>query len=72
MKLMYKTYGPISKITNIPGKRDLVFLYDPRDFETVFRNEGQWPLRPVMDSFPYYRNVTRKDIFQGVSGIVSV
>lgn len=71
MELMNKSYGDISKITNIPGKRDLVFLFDPKDFESVFRNEGQWPVRPVQDSLPYYRSVTRKDFFQGIGGLQS-
>jgi hypothetical protein len=68
---MHTTYGPVSKITNVPGRRDFVFLFDPRDFEVVYRNEGVWPERFMFDSFFYYRNVVRKDFFQGISGILS-
>ncbi|KAF4523553.1 hypothetical protein B566_EDAN012001 [Ephemera danica] len=69
LKQMQK-YGPISKLTNIPGKRDFVFLFDPHDFETAFRNEGQWPERLMQEALPYYRQVTRKDFFQGVGGLI--
>jgi hypothetical protein len=72
METMYDTYGPISKITNIPGRRDMVFLFEPSDFEVVYRNEGVWPERLAFDSFPYYRNVVRKDFFGDVGGILSV
>jgi hypothetical protein len=70
IKHMQKTYGPISKVTNIPGKRDLVFLFNPQDFEVVFRHEGQWPERLLFDTIPYYRNVVRKDFFEGIGGIL--
>ncbi|KAF4523552.1 hypothetical protein B566_EDAN012000 [Ephemera danica] len=63
-------YGPISKLTSIPGKRDLVFLFDPRDFETTYRHEGQWPERAMFEALPYYRQVERKEFYQNVGGVL--
>ncbi|KAF4523551.1 hypothetical protein B566_EDAN011999 [Ephemera danica] len=69
-KYMQTTFGPISKVSGIAGRNDLVFLTDPKDFETVLRHEGPWPELLLMDSMAYYRNVTRKDFFQGEGGIL--
>ncbi|KAF4523554.1 hypothetical protein B566_EDAN012002 [Ephemera danica] len=63
-------FGPISKFSGIPGKNDIVFLFDPRDFETVFRHEGQWPERMYLASLSYYRNVERKEFFENVGGVM--
>jgi cytochrome P450 family 12 len=64
-----KEYGPIAKFSGLEPKNDFVFLYDPKDIETVFRNDGLWPMRPPIQSFDYYRKHTRKDFFKGVGGL---
>ncbi|KAJ9595929.1 hypothetical protein L9F63_012876, partial [Diploptera punctata] len=69
MKELNKRYGDIIKISGIPGKSDIVILYDADEIEKVFRNEGPWPIRDVVPSAGHYRLVTRKDIFQGVGGL---
>jgi len=51
-------------------KNDFVFAYDPKDIETLFRNDGPWPSRPSIKSLEYYRKHTRKDFFQGVGGVL--
>ncbi|KAJ4434894.1 hypothetical protein ANN_23465 [Periplaneta americana] len=68
----HKTYGNIAKLSGVPGKSDMVFIFDPDDIEKVFRNEGPWPIRDVVQGAVHYRNVTRKDIFKGVGGLATV
>jgi hypothetical protein len=36
----------------------------------VFRNEGPWPIRDTAKSLAYYRLITRKEVFQGVGGLL--
>ncbi|KAJ9595930.1 hypothetical protein L9F63_012877, partial [Diploptera punctata] len=70
IKELRKKYGDIIKISGIPGRSDIVLLFDADEIEKVFRNEGQWPIRDAIDFAAHYRLVTRKDIFQGVGGLV--
>ncbi|PSN42151.1 hypothetical protein C0J52_18993 [Blattella germanica] len=72
LKYMEEKYGDISRLTGIPGREDVVFVYNPMQIEKVFRNEGPWPIRDSVKCFVYYRNITRKDVFQGVGGLVTV
>lgn len=65
-------YGDIAYLGGIYGKRPMLFVYDPDNIEKVLRNEGPWPLRFGLPSFVYYRTHTRKDVFQGVGGVLSV
>ncbi|PNF13667.1 hypothetical protein B7P43_G16772 [Cryptotermes secundus] len=69
-KDLYEKYGKIMKITGIPGLKNIVIVFDPDVIEKVFRNEGPWPIRDTVRSIAYYRLLTRKDIFQGVGGVV--
>ncbi|XP_071452596.1 probable cytochrome P450 301a1, mitochondrial [Hetaerina americana] len=68
---LYKEYGPIVKLTGIPGRRAMVFSYRPEDVETVFRNEGTWPFRESLHSMNYYRNVLRKDFYEGGGSVLT-
>ncbi|XP_071452595.1 probable cytochrome P450 49a1 [Hetaerina americana] len=68
---VYEKYGPIAKITEIPGRRAMVFAYRTEDVETVFRNEGPWPFRESLHSMNYYRNVLRKDFYEGGGSILT-
>lgn len=65
------TYGDIYRLKGMLGKSDIVFTYNPKDFEMVYRNEGLWPLRVGFESFCYYREKVRPDIFQGMQGLVT-
>ncbi|KAG8226448.1 hypothetical protein J437_LFUL003440 [Ladona fulva] len=69
-KHLLEKYGKIVKITGIPGRRDMVMVYDPKWFEEMFRNESMWPHREFLQSLDYYRNVYRKDFFEGVGGVL--
>ena len=40
-------YGSIYRETIFPGLPEQVMIFDPKDIETVFRADGEWPSRPV-------------------------
>lgn len=63
-------YGEIAKLPGFSGKRDMVFLFDPNDFETVFRTEGKYPVRRGLETLEYFRGVYRKDWFEKGAGLV--
>ncbi|SPP73511.1 probable cytochrome P450 12b2, mitochondrial [Drosophila guanche] len=64
-------YGDIYRLPGLMGKADVVFTYNPEDFELTYRNEGVWPIRIGLESFSYYRKVKRPDVFGGIGGLVS-
>lgn len=64
-------YGPIYKISGSFGKRDVIVLHDPKDFETIYRTAGQLPLRRGFDSLTYYREQYRKDKFPMSIGLLN-
>ncbi|XP_037714155.1 probable cytochrome P450 12b2, mitochondrial [Drosophila subpulchrella] len=68
---MREMYGDIYRVPGMMGKPNVVFTYNPDDFEVTYRNEGVWPIRIGLESFSYYRRVHRPDIFKGVAGLVS-
>ncbi|KAF4519781.1 hypothetical protein B566_EDAN009031 [Ephemera danica] len=63
-------FGNIVKFSDIGPIHDLVFVYNPEDVERVFRSESLWPERPSFRSLLQYRQVTRKDFFEGLSGVL--
>lgn len=69
-EVFHTRYGDICKMPGILGKPDMIFIYDPADFEAVYRNEGQYPIRQGIDSADYYRKVHRKDLFSETTGLV--
>ncbi|KAH8336848.1 hypothetical protein KR059_005469 [Drosophila kikkawai] len=68
---MREMYGDIYRLPGLMGKPNVVFTYNPQDFETTYRHEGVWPIRIGLESFSYYRKVKRPDIFGGIGGLVS-
>ncbi|KAK3922884.1 putative cytochrome P450 301a1, mitochondrial [Frankliniella fusca] len=66
----FNDYGPIMKLTNLPGRRDLVFCFDADASEKLLRNEGIWPTRMGLESLGYYRSLTPEK-FEGAWGLVS-
>jgi cytochrome P450 family 12 len=64
-------FGNIVKFRGIFGKEDIIFAMTPEDCETVFRTEGVWPIRRGNDTFVYFRNKVRPDLFKGVGGLLS-
>ncbi|XP_014260193.1 probable cytochrome P450 49a1 [Cimex lectularius] len=70
-KKLHTTYGDIVKISNLLGRPDMVFLFDPAEIEKVFRSEDTLPFRPSMPSLIYYKNVLRKDFFSDIGGLIA-
>uniref|UniRef100_A0A1B0CKT9 Cytochrome n=1 Tax=Lutzomyia longipalpis TaxID=7200 RepID=A0A1B0CKT9_LUTLO len=68
---MIKNYGQIYKMAGSFGKRDVVFVTDPKDFETVFRTEGQFPMRRGFDTITYYRKQHRKEKYPISAGLLN-
>lgn len=52
-------------------KPSMVICLEPKNYEIVFRTEGSWPIRRGIETFNYYRETVRPDIFQGFSGLVN-
>ncbi|XP_050296553.1 cytochrome P450 CYP12A2-like [Anthonomus grandis grandis] len=71
-KKLQQQYGKLAYLSGIPGKRPILFAYDPEDIEQTLRNEGPWPIRFGLPSFAYYRKYVRDDVFQGVGGVLTV
>jgi len=69
-KQLNDEFGPIVKFNGLEPNADLIFLFDPKDVETVFRNDGLAPIRPPLKSLDYYRKHTRKAFFKGTGGIL--
>uniref|UniRef100_A0A1B0CKT8 Cytochrome n=1 Tax=Lutzomyia longipalpis TaxID=7200 RepID=A0A1B0CKT8_LUTLO len=70
-KSMRNHYGPIYRLKGTFGKRDIVAVFDPKDFEVVYRTEGTFPIRRGLDSLTYYRKEYRKDKYPISLGLVS-
>jgi hypothetical protein len=67
---VHSEYGKIAKISGLEPNNDLIFIYDPKDVEAVYRNDGPWPIRPPLKCLEYYRKYTKKDFFEGVGGVL--
>nr|QTM97416.1 Cytochrome P450 [Sitophilus oryzae] len=69
---LFNKYGKIVKMEGLLGRPDMLFLFDPRDVEMVYRREDLLPLRPSMPSLNYYKHVLRKDFFGDMAGVIAV
>lgn len=56
-------YGEIYKLPGMFGKPDTTVVFDPKDFEAIYRTEGVWPVRPSLETVSYYRKKIRPDIY---------
>jgi cytochrome P450 family 12 len=64
-------FGNIFKFRGLFGKEDIIFALTPEDCEKVFRTEGVWPIRNGNDTFVYFRDKVRPDLFKGVGGLLA-
>lgn len=67
---LQKRYGNLCKLPGLFGKSDLVFVFEPKDMETIYRTEGQYPMRQGFDSMIYYRTHWRKDVYKNTIGLL--
>lgn len=70
-RLFREDYGELVRMPGFFGRRDVLLSFRPDDYETLFRNEGQWPIRRGIDTFAYYRQKVRPDVFKGLGGLVT-
>ncbi|KAI8130705.1 putative cytochrome P450 12a5, mitochondrial [Lucilia cuprina] len=64
-------YGDIFLVPGLFGKRDILFTYNPKDYQQVFRTEGLYPIRRGLDIIQYHRKELRKDVFKHAVGLVA-
>ncbi|CAG9797568.1 unnamed protein product [Chironomus riparius] len=62
-QLFYEEYGNIMRIPAMLGRPQFIITFNPDDFETVYRVEGNWPVRMGLDSLTYYRDTKRQEIY---------
>jgi hypothetical protein len=60
LRRIREQYGDISILKGLLSGRPMVLLFNPKDFETIYRNEGVWPIRVGLPSLDRYREM-RKD-----------
>ena len=64
-KRLFEEHGPIYKETLTMKPAVTVHVIDPEDFEKVFRAEGKYPRRPVIDIWLEHRK--RRKYFPGIA-----
>lgn len=67
-----RDYGRIVKVGGLIGHPDLLFVFNGDDIEKVFRMEEAMPHRPSMPSLHYYKQILKKDFFDGNAGVIGV
>ncbi|XP_072949195.1 cytochrome P450 CYP12A2-like isoform X2 [Epargyreus clarus] len=70
-KILHEKYGSVVKMEGVFSRADMVLLFEPEDFEQVYRSEDILPLRPGFETLVYYRSKMRKSIYQGVEGLTN-
>lgn len=70
-KSLLEEYGTILRFPGFFGHKDIIFTYDPNDFETVFRTEGPWPYRRAFSAFDYFRRNVRPEVYKNIGGLVN-
>lgn len=63
-------YGNVVSFPGMFGRPPMVFVYDPNDVETVFRNEGRWPDRRSFEFIQDYRKKLQPDLFKDSAGLL--
>ncbi|KFB35469.1 cytochrome P450 CYP12F2 [Anopheles sinensis] len=68
---MREDFGDLIRVAGMFGRNDIIMTYRPEDIEKVYRTEGHWPIRRGFDSFTYYRQKVRPDVFGEMGGLVT-
>ncbi|KAH8280331.1 hypothetical protein KR018_002883, partial [Drosophila ironensis] len=66
---MRKRHGDIYIMPGLFGRADWVTIFNTKDIEMVFRNEGAWPRRDGLESIVYYRKHVRPDVYGEAQGL---
>lgn len=69
--LLRARYGDIAKLPGMPGRKDVILIFNPAMIEKVFRTEGQYPVRRGFEVFAHYRREVRPDLFGGSGGLLT-
>ncbi|GLH07255.1 Probable cytochrome P450 301a1, mitochondrial [Gryllus bimaculatus] len=69
--MLRRQYGDMVRVSNVLGRKDMLWVFDPKITEKMYRNEGKWPIREGIKTIHYYRTVQRKEKFEGALGTVS-
>lgn len=59
MKAVFEHYGPICRI-EVPFGGNIVMISRVEHMQTVFENEGRYPIRSALDCIEKYRLQHRK------------
>ncbi|XP_013145296.1 PREDICTED: probable cytochrome P450 12a5, mitochondrial isoform X1 [Papilio polytes] len=68
---LHTKYGNIVKLDGIFARANMVLLFQPEDFDQVYRAEETSPLRPSFDTITYYQEELRKDVYNGIFGLTA-
>ncbi|CAK1580242.1 unnamed protein product [Parnassius mnemosyne] len=68
---LYEKFGNIVKLNGIFARANMVLLFEPKDFDQVYRAEETAPLRPGFDTLVYYQEELRRDKYDGVYGLTT-
>lgn len=69
-KELQKEYGNLVRFPAMFGNDAKYFVFDPRDMEVMFRNEGPTPFRKALETFGRFRLKERPDLFGETAGLV--
>lgn len=59
------------KLPGTFGRQDIIFTFDAKDFEKIYRTEGIWPQRRGLETFTHYRTKIRPDVFKDMGGLIN-
>ncbi|RZC10209.1 p450 domain containing protein [Asbolus verrucosus] len=60
---LHKLYGDVTILKGMLNRKPMVLLFNEKDFEMLYRNEGVWPIREGTEVGKYYRK-SRPEIFK--------
>lgn len=69
--VMHRKFGPIVKMNGVFARADMVILFEPEHVDQVYRSLEANPLRPGFETMEYYREVIKKDTFEGIYGLTT-
>ncbi|CAK1551042.1 unnamed protein product [Leptosia nina] len=70
-KVLYDNFGSIVRLSGIFARADFLVLYDPEDYDQVYRAEDVTPSRPGFQTLIYYRTELKKSVYDGVYGLTT-